>query len=263
MIFDIETFNLTKNFGDFAAVRGVDLRVPKGMIFGFLGKKGSSKSTTVKMLAEILSPSSGKAIDGGFILLGKNLAFAVSPRFSALLFVSARRLALGSGRRSRRGLLWSRAPAGIFGFWKSVVRQPLVQTGILRRFFEPLAGLPSLTVIFSFRRSRFPRLVVDCRSRYHLFRFISHLNRCLRKAFRAITRKDDALFIKTFVKKFDFIPQGAFKTSANSRLPASPFSISRPPNENRPHRLRHGLSHFRRVFKRRVLTCRLGENAER
>lgn len=65
----IETTGLTRRFGDFVAVRSLNLRVSKGVIFGFLGPNGSGKSTTVKMLTGILKPSAGDAsIDGSSII---------------------------------------------------------------------------------------------------------------------------------------------------------------------------------------------------
>ena len=65
----IDTKGLSRKFGDFVAVHDLNLRVPKGVIFGFLGPNGSGKSTTVKMLTGILKPSAGDAlIDGSSIL---------------------------------------------------------------------------------------------------------------------------------------------------------------------------------------------------
>jgi ABC-2 type transport system ATP-binding protein len=55
----IETQSLTKTYGDVAAVRSLDLQVPAGSICGFLGKNGSGKSTTIKMLLGMTWPSSG------------------------------------------------------------------------------------------------------------------------------------------------------------------------------------------------------------
>jgi ABC-2 type transport system ATP-binding protein len=55
----IETRGLTRTFGDFVAVNGVDLSVERGCFFGFLGLNGAGKSTTIKMLTGLLSPTRG------------------------------------------------------------------------------------------------------------------------------------------------------------------------------------------------------------
>jgi ABC-2 type transport system ATP-binding protein len=57
----IETFGLTKNFGHKTVVDGLDLRVPTGSVFGFLGPNGSGKTTTIRMLLGLISPTSGEA----------------------------------------------------------------------------------------------------------------------------------------------------------------------------------------------------------
>jgi ABC-2 type transport system ATP-binding protein len=50
---------LRKTFGDFTAVDGVDFRVKRGEIFGFLGPNGSGKTTTIRMLCGVIAPTSG------------------------------------------------------------------------------------------------------------------------------------------------------------------------------------------------------------
>jgi len=57
----IEAEGLTMRFGDFVAVDGVDLRIRRGEIFGFLGSNGCGKTTTMKMLTGLLPASSGRA----------------------------------------------------------------------------------------------------------------------------------------------------------------------------------------------------------
>jgi drug efflux transport system ATP-binding protein len=51
--------NLTKRFGDFTAVDGIDFEVYHGEIFGFLGPNGSGKTTTIRMTLGLLQPSAG------------------------------------------------------------------------------------------------------------------------------------------------------------------------------------------------------------
>lgn len=57
--FVVETRGLTKRFNKFTAVDGLDLRVPKGALYGFLGPNGAGKSTTIKMLLGLIKPSGG------------------------------------------------------------------------------------------------------------------------------------------------------------------------------------------------------------
>ncbi|HYS10420.1 MAG TPA: ABC transporter ATP-binding protein [Myxococcales bacterium] len=57
--FAIETHSLTRRFGEQIAVDGIDLRVPRGSFYGFLGENGAGKSTTISMLTGVLAPSAG------------------------------------------------------------------------------------------------------------------------------------------------------------------------------------------------------------
>jgi ABC-2 type transport system ATP-binding protein len=57
----IETIQLTKSFKGQQALRGLDLRVPAGSIFGFLGRNGAGKTTTIKTLMGLLRSDSGFA----------------------------------------------------------------------------------------------------------------------------------------------------------------------------------------------------------
>jgi ABC-2 type transport system ATP-binding protein len=56
---------LTKRYGDFTAVAGIDLEVSRGELFGFLGPNGAGKTTTLRMIAGILRPTSGIVEIGG------------------------------------------------------------------------------------------------------------------------------------------------------------------------------------------------------
>ncbi|WP_318515152.1 ABC transporter ATP-binding protein [Photobacterium leiognathi] len=55
----IITKGLTRKFGDFVAVDSLNLTVPRGAIYGFLGPNGCGKSTTLRMLTGLLTPTSG------------------------------------------------------------------------------------------------------------------------------------------------------------------------------------------------------------
>jgi ABC-2 type transport system ATP-binding protein len=55
----IEVKNLSKHFGDFKAVKGIDFTVKAGEIFGFLGPNGAGKTTTINMLTGLARPTSG------------------------------------------------------------------------------------------------------------------------------------------------------------------------------------------------------------
>lgn len=57
--FAIQATNVVKKFGDFTAIDGINLSVPKGSIYGFLGPNGCGKSTTIRTLTGLLSPTSG------------------------------------------------------------------------------------------------------------------------------------------------------------------------------------------------------------
>jgi ABC-2 type transport system ATP-binding protein len=61
----IETDGLTKRYGDVDAVVDLDLSIDHGQIYGFLGPNGSGKTTTMRLLTTLLTPTSGRAwIDG-------------------------------------------------------------------------------------------------------------------------------------------------------------------------------------------------------
>jgi len=79
----IETRGLTKKFGNYAAVKNIDLSVPHGSVFGFLGPNGSGKTTTIRMLLGLASPTSGEARVLGASIPRENSS--VLPRVGALV----------------------------------------------------------------------------------------------------------------------------------------------------------------------------------
>ena len=79
----IATSGLTKRFRSRAVVDGLDLHVPQGSVFGFLGPNGSGKTTTIRMLLGLISPSAGD-----IRVLGEPMPSAggtVLPRVGALV----------------------------------------------------------------------------------------------------------------------------------------------------------------------------------
>ena len=79
----IETTGLTKRLGHTAVVDQVDLAVPRGSVYGFLGPNGSGKTTTIRMLLGLIWPTTGS-----FRLLGETMPAAsarVLPQVGALV----------------------------------------------------------------------------------------------------------------------------------------------------------------------------------
>jgi ABC-2 type transport system ATP-binding protein len=62
----LELNDLSKKYGDFAAVKGVSFAVEEGEVFGLLGPNGAGKTTLISMLTGVLTPSSGTATIQGF-----------------------------------------------------------------------------------------------------------------------------------------------------------------------------------------------------
>ena len=59
MDYAIETLSLTKSYGDFTAVEDLELKVPAGKVYGFLGRNGSGKTTTIRMIMGLIKPNGG------------------------------------------------------------------------------------------------------------------------------------------------------------------------------------------------------------
>jgi ABC-2 type transport system ATP-binding protein len=69
----IRLVQLTKRYGKFTAVDGIDLVIPTGELFGFLGPNGAGKTTTFRMIAGILQPTSGTVEIGGIDIIHRPL----------------------------------------------------------------------------------------------------------------------------------------------------------------------------------------------
>lgn len=75
----LELRNVSKYYGEFCAVNDLSLSVPKGCIYGFLGPNGAGKTTSLRMILDILRPSSGS-----ISVLGSPSALAVRHRIGYL-----------------------------------------------------------------------------------------------------------------------------------------------------------------------------------
>ena len=70
----IEVKNLTKNYGSFAALKGISFHIEKGEVIGFLGPNGAGKTTTMRILTCFMPPTSGRAIVAGYDVFSDSLA---------------------------------------------------------------------------------------------------------------------------------------------------------------------------------------------
>lgn len=79
----LQTIGLTKAYGERQAVKGLNLEVVRGEVFGFLGPNGAGKTTTIRMLLNLIKPTAGEVR-----LFGKSLtahAESLLPRVGALI----------------------------------------------------------------------------------------------------------------------------------------------------------------------------------
>jgi oleandomycin transport system ATP-binding protein len=111
----IRADGLAKSFGDTRALDGVDLAVPAGTVLGLLGPNGSGKTTTVRILATLLAPSSGRASVAGYDVVeqaaGVRTVIGLTGQYAAVddaltgsenLVMVGRLLHLGRADASRR-----------------------------------------------------------------------------------------------------------------------------------------------------------------
>ncbi len=88
----VATTGLTKQFGTQAAVDGIDLHVPHGAVYGFLGPNGSGKTTTIRMLLGLVHASAGRVEvlgspipDGASVVLPRVGSLVEGPAFHPYL----------------------------------------------------------------------------------------------------------------------------------------------------------------------------------
>ena len=146
----ISARGLIKRFGDVAAVNGIDLEVPHGMIFAILGPNGAGKTTLMRMLATLLRPDGGSAQVMGFDLMTApadvRAAIAMTGQFASLdedltgrdnLVLIARLLGFkGGAARTRADDLLS-----AFDLSDAATRQVKDYSGGMRRRLDIAASL--------------------------------------------------------------------------------------------------------------------------
>lgn len=79
----ISTHGLTKCYKETTAVHALDLNIPRGAIYGFLGPNGSGKTTTIRMLLGLIRPTSGQATIFGYDI--KRERAAIAPLVGAIV----------------------------------------------------------------------------------------------------------------------------------------------------------------------------------
>lgn len=84
--FAVETMDLCKQYGKFTAVDGIALKVRKGEVYGLLGPNGAGKTTTIRMLCDLLKPSSGEIFLMGQRVPGREISSRIGymPQETAL-----------------------------------------------------------------------------------------------------------------------------------------------------------------------------------
>ena len=74
----IQATQIQRHFGEVKAVRGIDLAVSPGEIYGFLGPNGAGKTTTLRILTTLLLPTSGSATVAGYDVVADALQVRLS-----------------------------------------------------------------------------------------------------------------------------------------------------------------------------------------
>lgn len=67
MDYCLTTNNLKKSYGNFKALNGLTMKVPKGSIYGFVGRNGAGKTTLIRLICGLQQPTAGD-----YTLYGKN-----------------------------------------------------------------------------------------------------------------------------------------------------------------------------------------------
>jgi len=112
----ITTRNLRKTYADFEALRGIDLHVAEGDVYGFIGPNGAGKTTTIRILTTLMEPTAGEAVVDGIDVWEHKEAvrrvvgympddFGVYPDMTVTEYMHFFAAAYGLPRKGRDGLV--------------------------------------------------------------------------------------------------------------------------------------------------------------
>jgi ABC-2 type transport system ATP-binding protein len=122
----LEVKDLKKNYGDFAAVKGITFDIKEGEIFSLLGPNGAGKTTTISMLSTLYTPTSGDATVGGHSISKDPMAV------KQVIGVVPQELALYEDLTARENLLFWGQMYGLSGkSLNSRVDEVLEQIGLV------------------------------------------------------------------------------------------------------------------------------------
>ncbi len=128
----IDVQGLTKTFGSRTVVKGLDMRVRKGEIYGFLGPNGSGKTTFIRMLCGLLRPDAGSGTALGLDIVTQ------ADRIKPFVGYMAQRFSLYADLTVRENLEFMARVYGLPGGARAA-REQMERTG-LGRFERHLAG---------------------------------------------------------------------------------------------------------------------------
>ena len=122
----LEVKDLQKNYGDFAAVKGITFDIKEGEIFSLLGPNGAGKTTTISMLSTLYTPTAGDASIGGHSISKEPMAV------KQVIGVVPQELALSEDLTARENLIFWGQMYGLSGkSLNSRVDEVLEQIGLV------------------------------------------------------------------------------------------------------------------------------------
>ncbi len=177
----IETFDLTKKFGDLTAVDHINICIPNGIVYSLLGPNGAGKTTTVNMLSTLLHPTSGDASVMGYSITRekhkvRRIIGLVPQDLTAddeltgweNVYIQAKLYGLSSEEAKRK----TREALEFMELWEHRDRRVSTYSGGMRRRLEIAMSLVNDPQVMFLDE---PTLGLDVHSRRHLWSLITRL----------------------------------------------------------------------------------------